>query len=138
LFQAHGDKYAKCFKKACPFYAELDSLYDGLRNRATGDHVVHLGRKCRTKKSSKENPENIDDPLPEAGPSNNDADTNRAPLAPLNADDTGGTAAENNSYDDELLEVRCYLQIIYLFVCSSVNRLRRTRERRAPGSANAR
>ncbi|KAJ7233255.1 hypothetical protein C8J57DRAFT_1250109 [Mycena rebaudengoi] len=81
-----------------------DSLYDGLRNRATGDHVVHLGRKRRTKKSSKENPETIDDPMPEAGPSNNDADTNRAPLAPLNADDTGGTAAENNSYDDELLE----------------------------------
>ncbi|KAJ7288900.1 hypothetical protein C8J57DRAFT_1495160 [Mycena rebaudengoi] len=101
---AHGDKYAKCFKKACPFYAELDSLYDGLRNRATGDHVVHLGRKHRTKKSSKENPETIDDPMPEAGPSNNDTDTNRAPLAPLNADDTRGTAAENNSYDDELLE----------------------------------
>ncbi|KAJ7235953.1 hypothetical protein C8J57DRAFT_1530372 [Mycena rebaudengoi] len=71
---------------------------------AHGDHVVHLGRKRRTKKSSKENPETIDDPMPEAGPSNNDADTNRAPLAPLNADDTGGTAAENNSYDDELLE----------------------------------
>ncbi|KAJ7264133.1 hypothetical protein C8J57DRAFT_1230615 [Mycena rebaudengoi] len=104
ILAAHGDKYAKCFKKACPFYAELDSLYNGLRNRATGDHVVHLGRKRRTKKSSKENPENIDDPLPEAGPSNNDADTNRAPLAPLNADDTGCTAAENNSYDDELLE----------------------------------
>jgi hypothetical protein len=41
--QANGPKYTKCFKKPCPFYTKLNELFDGLVNKATGEHVVHLG-----------------------------------------------------------------------------------------------
>ncbi|KAJ7342513.1 hypothetical protein DFH08DRAFT_963257 [Mycena albidolilacea] len=39
----------------CPFYSELNELYDGLKNRATGEHVVHFPRKSRSRTSGVEN-----------------------------------------------------------------------------------
>ncbi|KAJ7678829.1 hypothetical protein B0H14DRAFT_2655706 [Mycena olivaceomarginata] len=51
----HGKDYARCFKKPCPFYSELNELYDGLKNRATGEHVVHFPRKSRSRTSGVEN-----------------------------------------------------------------------------------
>ncbi|KAJ7713353.1 hypothetical protein B0H14DRAFT_2644838 [Mycena olivaceomarginata] len=41
----HGKDYARCFKNPCPFYSELNKLYDNLRNGATGEHVVHFPHK---------------------------------------------------------------------------------------------
>ncbi|KAJ7437662.1 hypothetical protein B0H11DRAFT_2255143 [Mycena galericulata] len=35
-----GDRYAKCFKKPCPYYNRLAQLFGG--NKATGDHILHL------------------------------------------------------------------------------------------------
>jgi hypothetical protein len=48
----HGKKYARCFKKPCPFYTELDELYAGLKNRATGENVVHLPKKRKSRGKS--------------------------------------------------------------------------------------
>ncbi|KAJ7839105.1 hypothetical protein B0H14DRAFT_3458867 [Mycena olivaceomarginata] len=41
FLEAHGTKYAKskCFKTPCPYYIKLDELYDGMVNKATGEHV---------------------------------------------------------------------------------------------------
>jgi hypothetical protein len=52
--QANGPKYTKCFKKPCPFYTKLNELFDGLVNKATGEHVVHLssGKQKLAKKSN--------------------------------------------------------------------------------------
>ncbi|KAJ6532581.1 hypothetical protein B0H19DRAFT_1325543 [Mycena capillaripes] len=99
----HGQKYACCFKKPCRFYTELDQVFDGLTHRATGENVVHLGAKKKTRRRNKENP-------PAAGPSSNASapgspapDTAaRAPMAALenahNEDDAGVAGL----YDDEL------------------------------------
>ncbi|KAJ7340554.1 hypothetical protein DFH08DRAFT_938508 [Mycena albidolilacea] len=43
FIKINGPKYTKCFKKPCPFYTKLNELFDGLVNKATGEHVVHLG-----------------------------------------------------------------------------------------------
>jgi hypothetical protein len=53
--QAHGTKYTRCFKTPCPYYTKLDELYDDMINKATGEHVMHLGnpkKKRKTKKTS--------------------------------------------------------------------------------------
>ncbi|KAJ6560868.1 hypothetical protein DFH09DRAFT_1364702 [Mycena vulgaris] len=46
--EQYGDKYAKCFKRPCPYYNRLAQLFGG--NRATGDKVLHLA-KSKSKKS---------------------------------------------------------------------------------------
>ncbi|KAJ7204332.1 hypothetical protein GGX14DRAFT_398186 [Mycena pura] len=43
FLEIHGQKYKKCFNKACAFYDLLDQLYDGAKSKATGSNVVHLG-----------------------------------------------------------------------------------------------
>ncbi|KAJ7809884.1 hypothetical protein B0H14DRAFT_2607694 [Mycena olivaceomarginata] len=53
FLKVHSKKYVQCFKKACPFYQELNELYDGFRNRATGEHIVHFCKPC--KQIAKEN-----------------------------------------------------------------------------------
>ncbi|KAJ6525124.1 hypothetical protein B0H19DRAFT_1199132 [Mycena capillaripes] len=104
FIEKQGKKYACCFKKACPFYKQLDEIFDGLANRATGENVVHLGSK-KKRRSRKENP-------PVAGPSSNanapgSLDHNAPPRAPMTAldnmheDDVGG-GSQAGPYDDEL------------------------------------
>ncbi|KAF7372233.1 hypothetical protein MVEN_00082800 [Mycena venus] len=115
--KTHGKKFARCFKKACPFYAELDELYEGLRNRATGDHVVHLPQKCR-RKSQKENPSQPESstaatkaalsvPADDSVTHNED----RTPMATMNGtldesittnDEQSGAGSGARLYDDEL------------------------------------
>jgi hypothetical protein len=51
--QAHGTKYARCFKTPCPYYTRLDELYSGMVNKATGKHIVHLGNPAKKHKSKK-------------------------------------------------------------------------------------
>ncbi|KAF8196278.1 hypothetical protein K438DRAFT_1825928 [Mycena galopus ATCC 62051] len=48
--EAHGSKYAKCFKKPCPFYDRLAQLFGG--NKATGTHVLHLVKSKKPKSSA--------------------------------------------------------------------------------------
>ncbi|KAF8207836.1 hypothetical protein K438DRAFT_1930818 [Mycena galopus ATCC 62051] len=48
--EAHGNKYAKCFKKPCPFYDHLAQLFGG--NKATGTHILHLVKSKKTKLSA--------------------------------------------------------------------------------------
>ncbi|KAJ7801585.1 hypothetical protein B0H14DRAFT_2615118 [Mycena olivaceomarginata] len=55
LDDTHGKDYARCFKKPCPFYSELNELYDGLKNRATGEHVVHFPCKSRSRTTGVKN-----------------------------------------------------------------------------------
>ncbi|KAJ7839270.1 hypothetical protein B0H13DRAFT_2366920 [Mycena leptocephala] len=81
----HGKQYAKCFTKPCLYYTLLDSLYVGLRNRATGYHVVHFGKQT-PKKKTKRADGNMD-------PKTIDADGHgRKPIATLDAamNDEGG------------------------------------------------
>ncbi|KAJ7824201.1 hypothetical protein B0H14DRAFT_3729015 [Mycena olivaceomarginata] len=116
FIKVHGKKYARCFKKACPFYQELDELYDGFRNRATGEHVVHF-RKPR-KRIAKENTAatSVTSASPTASPAASTSNlkstgsvdtagdvTRRAPMLVLDnmlpdGEATGGL----NNYDDEL------------------------------------
>ncbi|KAJ7334965.1 hypothetical protein DFH08DRAFT_965698 [Mycena albidolilacea] len=51
----HGKDYARCFKKSCLFYSELNELYDSLKNCATGEHVVHFPCKSRSRTSGVKN-----------------------------------------------------------------------------------
>ncbi|KAF8177086.1 hypothetical protein K438DRAFT_1845913 [Mycena galopus ATCC 62051] len=48
--EAHGSKYAKCFKKPCPFYDRLAQLFG--RNKATGAHILHLVKSKKPKSSA--------------------------------------------------------------------------------------
>ncbi|KAJ6452098.1 hypothetical protein C8R45DRAFT_1113215 [Mycena sanguinolenta] len=110
----HGKKYAPCFKKPCPFYAELNELYDGLKNRATGEHVIHFPQQCKHKQcvtSKKENPVTAGFTStvgPTATTSTLSEDINsdsRAPMTVLSniLDDTEeGEGSGGANYDDEL------------------------------------
>ncbi|KAJ7214888.1 hypothetical protein GGX14DRAFT_609652 [Mycena pura] len=49
----YGKQYNRCFKKPCPFYDRLDELYDGGKNRATGEAILHLGAPNPKAKMSK-------------------------------------------------------------------------------------
>jgi hypothetical protein len=100
----------------CPFYQELDELYDGFRNRATGEHVVHF-RKPR-KRIAKENTAAISvtsasptaslaastSNLKSTGSFDTAGDvTPRAPMLVLdNTQPDGEATGGQNNYDDEL------------------------------------
>ncbi|KAJ6450854.1 hypothetical protein C8R47DRAFT_1230045 [Mycena vitilis] len=104
--QSHGKQYRRCFETPCPFYQQLDQLYDGLKNKATGDHVIHFGTKkstTRRKSTNKENPAasgSNDTSTATATPS----DDTRAPMAPHNVDGEAASGSDKavGSFDDEL------------------------------------
>ncbi|KAJ7051507.1 hypothetical protein C8F01DRAFT_1174767, partial [Mycena amicta] len=55
-FQATFFAYQKCFMTPCPFYKELNKVYDGAKNKATGDNVVTGGKlKHKNDDANKEN-----------------------------------------------------------------------------------
>ncbi|KAJ7076132.1 hypothetical protein C8R43DRAFT_1115793 [Mycena crocata] len=140
---ANGKQYAKCFKTPCPYYSLLNSLYDGMRNRATGDNVVHLSKQFRKKnskqqdESEKEN-ENTGPSAGDgatAGPSNIDADI-RAPMAALDTttndcDEDSGSSANNSltvPYADELsmgCSPLCYCVVLFICIQSPVKTAKR-------------
>ncbi|KAF7348749.1 Myb-DNA-bind-3 domain-containing protein [Mycena venus] len=104
---AHGQKYAKCFEKSCPFYDELDNLYEGLKNKATGDHVVTFGKRSASKKkrtkssqnsTEKENP----DPPTASQTTPGTESGDRAPMTPLNMSLQNDGEGSAEPYDDEL------------------------------------
>ncbi|KAJ7798975.1 hypothetical protein B0H14DRAFT_2904603 [Mycena olivaceomarginata] len=100
FLEAHGTKYARCFKTPCPYYTKLDELYDGMINKATGEHVVHLGnpkKKRKTKKTS--------DP---STASTSTATPNPATPAPNNTATTATAAAAGNddtNKENEVMEI---------------------------------
>ncbi|KAJ7723122.1 hypothetical protein B0H14DRAFT_2641998 [Mycena olivaceomarginata] len=93
--------YAKCFKRPCPYYEKLSIIYHGMKNKATGEHVVHLAsKKTRKSRKKRKNGENTDSH--HAGPSTapSDAPTagtdDRLLLGALNVD---GNTAGNEEVD---------------------------------------
>ncbi|KAJ7054815.1 hypothetical protein C8F01DRAFT_1161467, partial [Mycena amicta] len=50
-------KYQKCFTTPCPYYEELDKVYDGAKNKATGENVV-TGRRLKRKSNRDGDKEN--------------------------------------------------------------------------------
>ncbi|KAJ6459860.1 hypothetical protein C8R45DRAFT_1081267 [Mycena sanguinolenta] len=72
FLKVHGKDYACCFKSPCPYYDKLDSIYDGMINKATGENVVHLGQKMKRKRRPKAD-ENVT--AQKAGPSTAPSDT---------------------------------------------------------------
>ncbi|KAJ7826171.1 hypothetical protein B0H14DRAFT_1248191 [Mycena olivaceomarginata] len=106
----HGQQYAKCFERSCPFYDELNNLYDGLKNKATGEHVVTFGKRSTSRKkrakgsqdsAEKENP----DPPTTSQTTPRTESSNRTPMTAVNAapqNDGEGSARGGEPYDDEL------------------------------------
>ncbi|KAJ7642902.1 hypothetical protein B0H17DRAFT_1216272 [Mycena rosella] len=103
--KTHGKKYAKCFKDPCPYYTELDTLYSGLINKATGENVVHLvKRKSRSKKSIQTSTAAV--------PGASTSAATRAPLEPVSVNAASSSANNDASptegpsgesmFDDEL------------------------------------
>ncbi|KAJ7429654.1 hypothetical protein FB451DRAFT_1327687 [Mycena latifolia] len=111
--KTYGDQYARCFKSACPYWTELDMLYSGLINKATGENVEHLGKlkKTRRRKSAQTS---APDATPRAGPST--GSPARAPLGSISANTPNtanssaqsetapqpGSTAHENEFEDEL------------------------------------
>jgi hypothetical protein len=48
----------------CPYYAKLDELYDGMVNKATGEHVVHLDNQPKKKRNPRRLPPILPPPQP--------------------------------------------------------------------------
>ncbi|KAJ6606941.1 hypothetical protein B0H10DRAFT_1956738 [Mycena sp. CBHHK59/15] len=105
---AHGKKYAPCFKKAFPYYAEMNELYDGLKNRASGKNIVHFPKKRKlhatVPETAKENPTVPDLASPtKAGPSVEPR--HRPPMTALNNvphNEQNTAESQDSLYNDEL------------------------------------
>ncbi|KAJ7747168.1 hypothetical protein DFH07DRAFT_961136 [Mycena maculata] len=108
----HGSQYKKCFETSCPYYTMLDSLYDRMINRATGDNVLTFGRKKSSKKDKntaveQENGTDIGSSVAVKTTPSGDA-TSREPMTELNIGENGareGAFGGNDgtgAYDDEL------------------------------------
>ncbi|KAJ6613724.1 hypothetical protein B0H10DRAFT_2436313 [Mycena sp. CBHHK59/15] len=104
---AHGKKYAPCFKKACPFYAKLNELYDGLTNHTMGENVVHFTKKrkpcTKAMETAKENPIVAD---PGSLAKTTSAVQPCAPMAARNnvPEEEKTIGSQGGLYDDELTE----------------------------------
>ncbi|KAJ7831345.1 hypothetical protein B0H14DRAFT_2805095 [Mycena olivaceomarginata] len=118
FLEAHGTKYARCFKTPCPYYTKLDELYDGMINKATGEHVVHLGnpkKKRKTKKTSDPSTASTSTPNPATPAPNNDGDAGNDDTNKENevmeidgGEDSAGAGGKGNSrFDDELIPSPC-------------------------------
>ncbi|KAJ7785108.1 hypothetical protein DFH07DRAFT_763721 [Mycena maculata] len=103
----HGKKYAQCFKIPCPYYIELDTLFDGMKNHATGEHVIHLG--CKQSKQLKRSNDSNKENLPQQDTSATTpllTDTNpRTPMVDLTAmtnKEVEAGLGTGEPYNDEL------------------------------------
>ncbi|KAJ7802355.1 hypothetical protein B0H14DRAFT_2614345 [Mycena olivaceomarginata] len=59
FIKGNGPKYMKCFKKPFPFYTKLNEPFNGLVNKATGEHVVHLGGNKRKSGKKSNTPKKV-------------------------------------------------------------------------------
>ncbi|KAJ7241860.1 hypothetical protein C8J57DRAFT_1477674 [Mycena rebaudengoi] len=95
----HGQKYERCFETPCP-YTLLDTLYDGMKNRATGDNAIIFGRRKSSRKKTPTEQENGGDTSGSTASNttpSNDAG-GRVPMTELNI----GVNDDREAYDDEL------------------------------------
>ncbi|KAJ7266320.1 hypothetical protein C8J57DRAFT_1619701 [Mycena rebaudengoi] len=93
----HGQKYERCFETPCP-YTLLDTLYDGMKNRATGDNAIIFGRRKPSRKKTPTEQEN-------GGDTSGSTASNTTPSNDAVNDDREGTSGSNGgagAYDDEL------------------------------------
>ncbi|KAJ7473073.1 hypothetical protein B0H11DRAFT_1918937 [Mycena galericulata] len=76
------DECSQCFKSPCPYRIDLDSLYHGNINKATGDNVEHLEKRKRTVRKENSNiiVSNATAPTPNASSTTH---TPRRPLDPI-------------------------------------------------------
>ncbi|KAJ7501196.1 hypothetical protein B0H11DRAFT_2375398 [Mycena galericulata] len=103
------DEYSHCFKSPCPYRIDLDSLYHGNINKATGDNVEHLEKRKRTVRKENSNiiVSNATAPNPNASSTTH---TPRTPLDPISTNlwtnsatpTQTGAAANESTFDDEL------------------------------------
>ncbi|KAJ7797025.1 hypothetical protein B0H14DRAFT_3494216 [Mycena olivaceomarginata] len=89
-------EYIEDFIKAGTRQEELDELYDGFQNRATGEHVVHFRKPCKC--ITKENTAAISDPSTWPAIVTPDAPMLVLDNTQPDREATGGL----NNYDDEL------------------------------------
>ncbi|KAJ7193234.1 hypothetical protein GGX14DRAFT_405672 [Mycena pura] len=113
FIRTHGDQYKRCFAKPCPYYDKLDELYDGAKSRATGEHVLLLGKKkknltSKTQASSKAKATKASKKT-SANKENLDSDSdilnggNGAYMAgPVTAEEGEGDGMKDVASDDEL------------------------------------
>ncbi|KAJ7234724.1 hypothetical protein C8J57DRAFT_156073 [Mycena rebaudengoi] len=90
--KTHGKDYARCFTTPCPYWTQLDALYDGMVNKATGENVVHLPAKKRRSRKSKDTGT---DTTPSAPPS-----TSRIPLQPIASTSNDNRAGPEAAFGD--------------------------------------
>ncbi|KAK6971275.1 hypothetical protein R3P38DRAFT_2448596, partial [Favolaschia claudopus] len=45
FIRVRGSKYEACFTTSCPYWTELDELFSGAVNKATGRNVTMLGKR---------------------------------------------------------------------------------------------
>ncbi|KAJ7368632.1 hypothetical protein DFH08DRAFT_982854 [Mycena albidolilacea] len=104
FIKANGPKYTKCFKKPCPFYTKLNKMFDGLVNKATGEHVVHLGgdkRKSGKKSNAlKKALAPAMEEMPMAAPGDNSEKENE--VVDVDKGEGGSKGKERAVFDDKL------------------------------------
>ncbi|KAJ7484945.1 hypothetical protein B0H11DRAFT_1980233 [Mycena galericulata] len=90
--KTNGKDYGRCFTTPCPYWTELDALFDNMTNQATGDNVLHLHTKTRRNRKPK------DTTTPSASTS-----TSRVPLQSLaNVSNTPGSADPSDLDDADV------------------------------------
>ncbi|KAJ7498459.1 hypothetical protein B0H11DRAFT_1980370 [Mycena galericulata] len=92
--KTNGKDYGRCFTTPCPYWTELDALFDNMTNQATGDNVLHLHTKTRRNRKSKDTGTITPSAL---------TSTSRAPLQSLaNVLNTPGSADPSNLDDADI------------------------------------
>lgn len=120
--QMHGDQYKRCFKKPCPYYDKLDELYDGAKNRATGEHTLLLGKK--KKKTSTKASRKSEAAAPKASKTTTTANKENLNIDPslLDAHDAPSTprrATVERAEDDGMMASDDELLVVRLLCCTS-------------------
>ncbi|KAJ7032221.1 hypothetical protein C8F04DRAFT_1185275 [Mycena alexandri] len=99
LNYTHGKEYGRCFTTPCPYWTKLNTLFDSMINKATGENVVHLPtakkrRSCKAKDTSTT-------PAASSSASVTAASTSRTPLQPI-ASSSNNVSTGDISIDDNI------------------------------------
>ncbi|KAJ7715345.1 hypothetical protein B0H16DRAFT_1477500 [Mycena metata] len=96
--KTHGKEYARCFTTPCPYWTKLNTLFDGMINKATGKNVVHLPTKRRRSRKVKDT---TTTPAASSSTSATAASTSRTPLQPI-ASSSNNISTGDMSLDDDI------------------------------------
>ncbi|KAJ7703923.1 hypothetical protein B0H17DRAFT_1193855 [Mycena rosella] len=96
LTKTRGKDYMCCFTTPCPYWMQLDTFFEGMNSRATGENIIHLPtKKTRICKNKNKNAATA----PSASTS-----TSHTPLQPLaSSSNTNGPADSFLGDDDHTL-----------------------------------